>query len=110
LVLLVGAGVRATPGILILPLEHEFGWSNATISTAIAINILLYGLLGPFAVALIERFGLRRTVCASLLLLTIGRPQKNPQRRRKPMLPDQPARSASSISTVPFWLRARRSP
>lgn len=72
LVLLVGAGVRATPGVLILPLEHEFGWSNATISTAVAINTLLYGLLGPFAVAIMERFGLRRTVCAALLLLAAG--------------------------------------
>lgn len=72
LVLLIGAGVRATPGVLILPLEHEFGWSNATISTAVAINILLYGLLGPFAVAIMERFGIRRTVCGALLLLAVG--------------------------------------
>jgi MFS family permease len=72
LAMLVGAGVRATPAILILPLEHEFGWSNATISAAVAVNILLYGLLGPFAVAIMERFGLRRTVCAALLLLTVG--------------------------------------
>ena len=71
-VLLVGAGVRATPGILIVPLEHEFGWSNVTISTAVAINILLYGLLGPFAVAIMERFGLRRTVIGALLLLAAG--------------------------------------
>jgi sugar phosphate permease len=72
LVLLVGAGIRATPGILIVPLEHEFGWSDATISSAVAVNILLYGLIGPFAVAVMERFGLRRTVCTSLLLLTAG--------------------------------------
>ena len=72
LVLLIGAGIRATPGVLIVPLEHEFGWSDATISTAVAINILLYGLIGPFAVAVMERFGLRRTVCGALLLLTAG--------------------------------------
>ncbi len=71
-VLLVGAGVRATPGILIVPLQHEFGWSTATISAAVAINILLYGLLGPFAVAVMERFGLRRTVLGALLLLATG--------------------------------------
>ncbi|HEY1736840.1 MAG TPA: MFS transporter [Methylovirgula sp.] len=71
-VLLIGAGVRATPSILIQPLEHEFGWSRATISFAVAINILLYGLIGPFAVAIMERFGLRRTVCAALLLLATG--------------------------------------
>ena len=58
-ILLVGAGVRATPSILINPLEHEFGWSVATISGAVAVNIFLYGLIGPFAVALMERFGLR---------------------------------------------------
>ncbi len=72
LVLLVGAGIRATPSILIVPLEREFGWSNATISVAIAVNIFLYGMVGPFAVAIIERFGLRRSVCGALLLLAIG--------------------------------------
>ncbi|WP_246412925.1 MFS transporter [Methylobacterium brachythecii] len=71
-VLLVGAGVRATPGIMIVPLEREFGWSTATISVAIAVNIFLYGMIGPFAVAIIERFGLRRSVCAALLVLAVG--------------------------------------
>ena len=71
-VLLVGAGVRSTPSVLIVPLNHEFGWTTATISAAVAVNILLYGLMGPFAVAIMERFGLRRTVCASLLLLAVG--------------------------------------
>lgn len=72
LILLVGAGVRATPGILINPLEHEFGWSVATISGAVAINIFLYGMMGPFAVAIMERFGLRVSVCAALLVLAAG--------------------------------------
>ncbi len=72
LVLLVGAGIRATPGVLIVPLEHEFGWSDATISGAVAVNILLYGLVGPFAVAVMERFGLRRTVCTALCVLSVG--------------------------------------
>ena len=72
LVLLVGAGIRATPGVLIVPLRQEFGWSTATISGAVAINIFLYGMLGPFAVAIMERFGVRRTVCSALLALTLG--------------------------------------
>ena len=71
-VLLVGAGVRATPGVLIVPWEKEFGWSAATIGIAIAINIFLYGMIGPFAVAIIERFGLRASVCGALLVLAIG--------------------------------------
>lgn len=72
LVLLTGAGIRATPSVLIVPLEREFGWSAATIGGAIAINIFLFGLIGPFAVAVIERFGLRQTVCGALLLLSVG--------------------------------------
>ncbi len=72
LVLLVGASVRSTPGVLIVPLKSEFGWSTATISGAVALNIMLYGLVGPFAVAVMERWGLRRTVSASLVLLAAG--------------------------------------
>ncbi|MCJ2090661.1 MFS transporter [Methylobacterium sp. E-005] len=72
LVLLVGAGVRATPSVLIVPWEREFGWTAATIGVGIALNIFLYGMIGPFAVAIIERFGLRRSVCTALLILAIG--------------------------------------
>lgn len=69
LTLLAGAGVRATPSVLIVPLENAFGWSRATISVVIAVNIFLYGLMGPFAAALMQRIGIRRTVMAALALL-----------------------------------------
>jgi sugar phosphate permease len=69
LVLLVTAGVRATPGVLMVPLEGEFGWSRAAISGAVAINIALFGLIGPFAAAVIDRWGLRRVVLAAVALL-----------------------------------------
>lgn len=72
LTLLVTAGIRSTPGILIVPLEHEFGWSRATISIAVSVNLLLYGLMGPFAAAFFDRFGVRRTMATALLLLSIG--------------------------------------
>jgi MFS family permease len=35
IVVVVTAGVRATPGVLIVPLEQEFPWSRATISFAL---------------------------------------------------------------------------
>ena len=72
LTLLAAAGVRATPGVLIVPLETEFGWSRATISFAVGINIFLYGLIGPFAAAVMDRFGLRRTMLAALALIAAG--------------------------------------
>src|SRR5437762_5692065 len=72
LTLLVAAGLRSTPGVLIVPLEAEFGWSRATISFAVGVNIFLYGLIGPFAAAVMDRFGLRRTMLAALALITAG--------------------------------------
>ncbi len=61
------AGVRAAPGVLIVPLESDFHWSRATISLAIAVNLLLYGLVGPFAAAVMDRFGVRRTMSLALV-------------------------------------------
>jgi sugar phosphate permease len=72
LVLLSSAGVRATPSILIVPLEREFGWTRATISLAVSINLILYGLMGPFAAALMQRLGVRTTVLISAATLTVG--------------------------------------
>src|SRR5205807_815187 len=72
LTLLASAGIRATPGILIIPLEKEFGWTRATVSFAVSINLLLYGLFGPFAAALMDRVGVRRVMMASLGLVAAG--------------------------------------
>ena len=60
------AGVRATPSVLIVPFEQEFHWSRAAISFAIGINLLLYGAVGPFAAAVMDRFGARRTIALAL--------------------------------------------
>jgi MFS family permease len=72
-VALVGAaGFRATPSVMIRPLHDEFGWSLGTISTAVSVNLLLYGLTAPFAAALMERFGIRRVIMAALVLVSVG--------------------------------------
>jgi MFS family permease len=68
--LLVSAGLRATPGVLMVPLELHFGWSRAGISLAAAIGILLYGLVGPFAAAFMQSFGIRRTMIGGLALMS----------------------------------------
>src|SRR5438876_8348641 len=70
--LLVSAGIRAAPGVLIVPLEEEFHWSRATISFAIGVNLLLYGMVGPFAAALMDRFGVRRTMTLALAVTAAG--------------------------------------
>jgi sugar phosphate permease len=72
LALLVAAGIRASPGVLVVPLETEFGWSRATISFAVGVNIFLYGLIGPFAAALMDTIGVRRTMLGALALIALG--------------------------------------
>ena len=69
LTLLVVAGIRATPAVLIVPLEKNFGWSRDQITLAVSIGLALFGLMGPFAAAAMQRFGIRRTMVAALLLL-----------------------------------------
>src|ERR1700756_2963791 len=66
--ILVTAGVRAAPGVLIVPFEDEFHWSRATISFAVSVNLLLYGMIGPFAAAIMDRFGVRRVMTISVVL------------------------------------------
>jgi sugar phosphate permease len=72
LTMLGAAGIRSAPGVLMVPLERDLGWSRATVSLAVSVNLLLFGLMGPFAAALVERFGARRIVLTSLTLLAVG--------------------------------------
>ncbi len=69
-VMLITSGVRAAPGLFMVPLETEFGWSRALISASIAVNIALFGLIGPFAASLMDRWGLRRVVLGALAMMT----------------------------------------
>lgn len=72
LIMLISAGAVGAPGVLMLPLQREFGWSTADISSALAVRLLLFGLMGPFAAALINRFGVRRMILTSLTLVAGG--------------------------------------
>ncbi|SHG83683.1 Sugar phosphate permease [Jatrophihabitans endophyticus] len=70
--LLGAAGFRSVPGVMLDPLHQEFGWSHGTIGAAMSINMTLYGLMSPFAAALMERFGIRPVACAALVLVAAG--------------------------------------
>ena len=72
LTMLVTAGAMGAPGVLIVPLEREFGWDNTQISTALALRLLLFGLFGPFAAAFMNRFGIRRVMLRALTLIAAG--------------------------------------
>jgi sugar phosphate permease len=71
-VLVVVAGIRSTPGVLMAPIERNMHWSAETVSLAAALNIALFGLVGPFAAALIQTFGLRRTMVLGLTVASLS--------------------------------------
>nr|WP_306632480.1 MFS transporter [Arthrobacter ulcerisalmonis] len=72
LALVGAAGFRAAPGVLMVPLQQEFGWSTTVLSGAVSINLVLFGLTAPFAAALMERFGIRAVTATALVLIGMG--------------------------------------
>ncbi len=72
LVMLATAAAMGMPGVLIRPLSGEFGWSTGDISGALALRLVLYGAVGPFAAAVLQRHGLRATVAVAMLLIVAG--------------------------------------
>jgi MFS family permease len=69
---LAGVGVRAAPGVMIIPLERAFGWNVGTISGAVSLNIILMGATGPFLTGLIDVVGLKRTIIGCMIVLVAG--------------------------------------
>lgn len=72
LVMLVTAGAVGAPGVLMGPLRAEFGWATADISSSIAIRLALFGVMGPFAAAFLNHFGVRRVALAALGMIAAG--------------------------------------
>ncbi|MDQ1751599.1 MAG: hypothetical protein QOE71_2655 [Pseudonocardiales bacterium] len=72
LALIASAAFRSSTGVLLEPLEHEFGWTRSTTSFAITVNLVIYGLTAPFAAALMQKFGIKQIVAMSLSLVVLG--------------------------------------
>ena len=72
LTMLTSAAALGLPGAFLKPLNQEFGWNLEQMSSALALRFALYGLLGPFAAVLMERYGLRRVVCTAMVLMACG--------------------------------------
>src|SRR5437667_285149 len=69
---LISAGTVGAPGVFIVPLQKEFGWTTAEISSALSIRFILFGLMAPFAAALLNRYGLRNVTLSALLVVASG--------------------------------------
>jgi len=70
--LVATSGFRAAPSVLIVPLEEAFGWNREQVSLALSVNVLLFGLIAPFAAALMERFTVRKVVMGALTTVSTG--------------------------------------
>jgi MFS family permease len=70
--MLTSSAALGLPGAFLQPLSREFGWTTEQISSAMALRFMLFGLIGPFAAVLMERYGLRRIVCSALALIAAG--------------------------------------
>ncbi|WP_117195713.1 MFS transporter [Rhizobium terrae] len=72
LTMLATAGAMGSAGVMIQPLHQEFGWDIADISSAMAVRLVLFGLLAPFAAAFMNHFGIRQVVTAALVMILGG--------------------------------------
>ena len=70
--LVAAAAFRSSTGVLMEPIEREFGWDRTTTSFAVTLNLVLYGLVAPFAAAVMERWGIRRTVTIALVAVGLA--------------------------------------
>src|SRR5215470_1583319 len=70
--MMAGTGLRSSFGVYIKPMEAEFGWGRGALSGVAAVSLLLLGAVGPFVGRLADRWGPRRVVVFSLLLLGLG--------------------------------------
>ena len=71
--ILGAAGFRSVPGVMMMPLHMEFGWSHGVVGLAMSVNMMLFGLTAPFAAALMDRFGVRPVLATALTLIAPDR-------------------------------------
>ncbi len=72
LTMLTMSAALGLPGAMMQPLGKEFGWTTEQISSALAVRFALFGLMGPFAAVLMEKYGLRAVICTGLALVGGG--------------------------------------
>lgn len=72
LTIVAAAAFAAMPGLLVSPLHAEYQWSRGSIGVAASVNMIVYGLIAPFAAALMDRFGIRRIALVALLTILAG--------------------------------------
>jgi predicted MFS family arabinose efflux permease len=72
LILFLSLGIRHGFGLFLSPMSAEFGWGREVFAFALALQNLAWGVSQPFAGALADRYGARRTIAVGGVLYTAG--------------------------------------
>ena len=72
LILCIGFGVRSGFGLFLQPMSLSNGWGRETFSFAMAIQNLLWGVFGPFAGGIADRYGAARVVVLCGIAYVLG--------------------------------------
>jgi MFS family permease len=70
--MLIMSAALGLPGAMMKSFNLEFGWSVDEVSSAVALRFFLFGLMGPFAALLMERYGLKKVMCGGLFMVGLG--------------------------------------
>jgi MFS family permease len=70
--MIISAGLRSAPGVMLQAIEADTGWTRNLISFAVSLGLLLYGLAGPFAGKLMDTYGPRAVMLAGLLIMGLS--------------------------------------
>jgi MFS family permease len=72
LILTLAMGVRHGFGLWLAPIIKAHGWKRETYSLAIALQNLMWGILGPIAGMMADRFSTKRVVIVGAVLYALG--------------------------------------
>ena len=72
LIAIIGFGVRSVFGLFVEPITIDRGWNRETIALAFAIQNLLWGIGGPIAGAINDKFGPTKIIIFGALLYALG--------------------------------------
>jgi MFS family permease len=72
LIVTLSMGIRHGFGLWLQPITMDRGWTRQTFGFAMAVQNLAFGLAGPFAGMLADRFGAFRVIVATGLMYALG--------------------------------------